>query len=160
MSAQKNPNTSGSSGGRGASGSPGSPGSPAGWLTRPTAAPHPGRVVAYLALAVLGATVGIAGTLVQGAWFPGGLLFSLLATAALFYGSLRAIGTQLAVVSSALGWLVAIIVLSLGRPEGDGLFAAGIGPLVFLLGGMALAVMCATMSRSLPPGGGPEGLGR
>lgn len=155
MSAQKKPDTSASREPHRTSGTPDLPG---GWLTRPLAAPHPGRTAAYVALAALGVIVGIAGTLVQGAWFPGGLLFALLGSTALFYGALRATGTQLGVASAAIGWLLAVIVLSLGRPEGDGVFAAGIGPLVFLLGGMASAVMCATMSRSPQPGGGPHGL--
>ncbi|MFI1395193.1 DUF6113 family protein [Streptomyces sp. NPDC020681] len=120
----------------------------------------PVRIAAYAGLFVLGALVAVAGSLVQGAWFPGGLLLALLASAGLFYGSLRATGTQLGVVAPAAGWLVAIVLLSLGRPEGDGLFPAGIGPLVFMLGGMAVAVMCATMARPLQPGGGPGRLGR
>ncbi|MFF0060514.1 DUF6113 family protein [Streptomyces sp. NPDC005279] len=122
--------------------------------------PKPGRIAAYLGLAVLGALIGFAGSLVQGAWFPGGLVLALLATAGLFYGSLRATGTQLGALAPAVGWLLAIVLLSIGRPEGDGLFSAGIGPLVFMLGGMALAVMCATMSRPPHPGGGPGRLGK
>jgi hypothetical protein len=117
---------------------------PGSWLTQ---SPKPGRIAAYLGLAVLGALVGIAGSLVQGAWFPGGLVLALLAAVGLFYGSLRATETQLGVVAPAGGWLAAVVVLSIGRPEGDGAFSAGIGPLVYMLGGMAVAVMCATMSR-------------
>jgi hypothetical protein len=103
---------------------------------------------------------GIAGSLVQGAWFPGGLVLALLAAVGLFYGSLRATETQLGVVAPAVGWLAAVVVLSIGRPEGDGAFSAGIGPLVYMLGGMAVAVMCATMSRPAQPGGGPGRLGK
>jgi hypothetical protein len=130
---------------------------PGSWLTQ---SPKPGRIAAYLGLAVLGALVGIAGSLVQGAWFPGGLVLALLAAVGLFYGSLRATETQLGVVAPAVGWLAAIVLLSIGRPEGDGAFAAGIGPLVYMLGGMAVAVMCATMSRPAQPGGGPGRLGK
>ncbi|MEU7022691.1 DUF6113 family protein [Streptomyces sp. NPDC046203] len=109
------------------------------------------RYVWYVLLVVLGALVGIAGSLVQAAWFPGGVLLALLASFAVFYGGLRATGTQLGVLSAGAGWLVAIVLLSLGRPEGDGLFGGGFGEMVFLLGGMALAVMCATMSKVAPP---------
>jgi uncharacterized protein DUF6113 len=130
---------------------------PGSWLTQ---SPKPGRIAAYLGLAVLGALVGIAGSLVQGAWFPGGLVLALLAAVGLFYGSLRATETQLGVVAPAVGWLAAVVVLSIGRPEGDGAFSAGIGPLVYMLGGMAVAVMCATMSRPAQPGGGPGRLGK
>ncbi|WP_244167370.1 DUF6113 family protein, partial [Streptomyces mutomycini] len=39
------------------------------------------------------------------------------------------------------------IVLLGGRPEGDYVFGEEIGLALFMLGGMAVAVMCATMSR-------------
>ncbi|GAA3391329.1 DUF6113 family protein [Streptomyces roseoviridis] len=110
--------------------------------------PAPGvRYVWYGALFVLGALVGTAGSLVQAAWMPGGLFLALLASAGLFHGGLRATGTQVGVAAAGGGWLVAIVLLSLGRPEGDGLFGGGLGEMVYLLGGMAVAVMCATMSR-------------
>ncbi|MGW3622825.1 DUF6113 family protein [Streptomyces sp. NPDC000880] len=130
---------------------------PGSWLSQ---SPKPGRIAAYLGLAVLGALVGLVGSLVQGAWFPGGLVLALFAAAGLFYGSRRAIETQLGVVAPAVGWLAAIVLLSIGRPEGDGAFSAGIGPLVYMLGGMAVAVMCATMPRPVQPGGGPGRLGK
>ncbi|TQK52095.1 hypothetical protein FBY35_2521 [Streptomyces sp. SLBN-118] len=119
-----------------------------------------GRIAGYLGLAVFGALVGIAGSLVQGAWFPAGLVLALFATAGLFYGALLLTGTQLGVLAPAVGWLLAIVVLSVGRPEGDGMFSAGVGPLVFMLGGMAIAVMCATLPRLAQPGGGPSRLGK
>ncbi|MER5208516.1 DUF6113 family protein [Streptomyces sp. NPDC002825] len=109
------------------------------------------RYVAYALLLVLGALVGTAGSLVQAAWFPFGLLLALLATAALFYGGLRATGTQVGVFAAGGGWLVTVILLSLGRPEGDGVFGGGGGELLFLFGGMALAVMCATLPRLARP---------
>ncbi|MFF0472612.1 DUF6113 family protein [Streptomyces sp. NPDC004284] len=109
--------------------------------------PQGARYAWYGALFVLGALVGIAGSLVQAAWFPGGLLLALLATAGLLYGGLRATGTQIGVVAAGGGWLLAVILLSLGRPEGDGVFGGGVGELVFLFGGMAIAVMCTTLSR-------------
>ncbi|MFE0654514.1 DUF6113 family protein [Streptomyces sp. NPDC059534] len=109
------------------------------------------RYAWYAGLLVLGVLVGTAGALVQAAWFPVGLLLGLLATAALFYGALRATGTQVAVVAAGGGWLLAVILLSFGRPEGDGVFAGGIGELLFLFGGMAAAVMCTTLSRLARP---------
>ncbi|MEU7295064.1 DUF6113 family protein [Streptomyces exfoliatus] len=105
------------------------------------------RYAWYAGLAVLGALVGTAGALVQAAWLPGGLVLALLATGALFYGGLRATGTQVGVAAGGGGWLLAVILLSLGRPEGDGVFGGGVGELLFLFGGMALAVMCTTLSR-------------
>lgn len=122
---------------------------PGGWLAQP---PRPVRIAAYAGLLVLGAVVGLAGALAQGGWFPGGLVLALLATAGVFGGGLLATGTQLGVGAPAAGWLIAVILLSMGRPEGDGVFAAGIGPLVYLLGGMVVAVICATMLRLPQPG--------
>ncbi|WP_055604197.1 DUF6113 family protein [Streptomyces aureus] len=105
------------------------------------------RFAWYAGLVVLGVLVGTAGALVQAAWLPVGLILALLATAGLFYGGLRATGTQVGVVAGGVGWLVAVILLSLGRPEGDGVFGGGVGELLFLFGGMAIAVMCTTLSR-------------
>ncbi|MFC9427786.1 DUF6113 family protein [Streptomyces sp. NPDC056987] len=132
--------------------SPREPGAPA---ATPLATPltfKPGRIAVYLALLVLGGLVGVAGSLAQGGWFPGGLVLALLATAGLFLGGLYATGTQLGLGAPAAGWLIATIGLSMGRAEGDAAFAAGAGPLVYLLGGMVVAVMCATMSRLPQPG--------
>ncbi|MFD9427081.1 MULTISPECIES: DUF6113 family protein [unclassified Streptomyces] len=117
---------------------------------RPTglaAPPNPARIAAYFGLAVLGALVALTGSLVQAAWFPGGLLIALAATAGLFYGGRVLFGTQLGALAQAAGWLVAVIVLLSGRPEGDYVFGDELGLTLFLLGGMAVAVMCATTSR-------------
>lgn len=130
---------------------------PGGWLAQP---PRPARIAAYTGLLVLGAVVGVAGALAQGGWFPGGLVLALLATAGVFGGGLLATGTQLGVGAPAAGWLIAVILLSMGRPEGDGTFAAGIGPLVYLLGGMVVAVICATMLRLPQPGAKSGRLGK
>lgn len=121
-------------------------------MSTTTSTPSPGvRYALYGALLVLGALVGSAGSLVQAAWFPGGLILALLASTGLFYGGLRATGTQVGVASAGAGWLVAVILLSLGRPEGDGVFGGGGGELLFLFGGMALAVMCATLPQLSRP---------
>jgi len=37
--------------------------------------------------------------------------------------------------------------LSISRPEGDFLFTAGMSPYVYLLGGMAAGVICATLPQ-------------
>ncbi|WP_053640880.1 MULTISPECIES: DUF6113 family protein [unclassified Streptomyces] len=105
------------------------------------------RYVWYGLLFVLGALVGTAGALVQAAWLPAGLLLALLATGGLFYGGLRATGTQVGVAAAGGGWLVAVVLLSFGRPEGDGVFGGGVGELLFLFGGMGIAVMCTTLAR-------------
>lgn len=113
---------------------------------------NPRRIAALVGLAVLGAVVGIAGTLVQSAWFPGGLLLALLASAGLFHGGRVLMGTQPGALAPAAGWLISVIVLLGGRPEGDYVFGDELGLALFMLGGMVVAVICATMSRSPQPG--------
>ncbi|MGW0787000.1 DUF6113 family protein [Streptomyces sp. NPDC002911] len=105
------------------------------------------RIPLYVGLAVLGAAVGLAGTLLQAALFPGGLLLALAASAGLFHGGRVVTGTQLGALAPAVGWLIAVIVLLGGRPEGDYVFGEELGLALFMLGGMAVAVMCATMPR-------------
>ncbi|TXS17889.1 MULTISPECIES: DUF6113 family protein [Streptomyces] len=111
------------------------------------APPNPRRIPLYAGLAVLGAAVGLAGTLVQAALFPGGLLLALAASAGLFHGGRVLTRTQLGALVPAVGWFIAVIVLLGGRPEGDYVFGEEIGLALFMLGGMAVAVICATMSR-------------
>ncbi|MDF3140739.1 DUF6113 family protein, partial [Streptomyces sp. T21Q-yed] len=52
-------------------------------LAQPLKRPSGLRALAYLGLFVLGAVVGVAGALVQPAWFPGGLLLALAGEAGL-----------------------------------------------------------------------------
>lgn len=128
------------------------PGGPGSYLTRP---PDPARIAGYAGLFVLGAVLGVAGALIQGAWFPGGLLLALAGAAGLFLGGARATGTRAGAVAPAAGWLIAVLLLTATRPEGDFLFGAGVGSYVFLLGGLAAAVICATLPRDLQGQGGP-----
>lgn len=128
-----------------------------GFLAQPLRA---GRLAAYLGLFVLGALVGVAGALVQGGFFPAGLLIALLGAAGAFYGGARAVGTRAGAVAPAAGWLVAVMLLTATRPEGDFLFGAGLGSYGFLLGGMAVAVMCATLGQRPQPGGPAARLGK
>jgi hypothetical protein len=129
-------------------------------LAQPLRAPSVARIAVYLLLLVLGALVGAAGALVQAAWFPGGLLLALLGAAGLFLGAARATGGRAGAAVSAGGWLIAVILLTTSRPEGDFVFAAGAGSYFFLLGGMAVAVMCATLAPVRQPGGADVRLGK
>ncbi|MFI1108145.1 DUF6113 family protein [Streptomyces physcomitrii] len=117
------------------------------FLTQPL---RPGRVAAHVLLLVLGAVVGAAGSLVQAAWFPGGLLLALLGAGGLFLGGAIAMRARAGAGSPAAGWLVAVVLLTATRPEGDFVFAATTGTYLFLLGGLVVAVICATL-----PGVGP-----
>jgi hypothetical protein len=122
-------------------------------LAQPLRPPSAGRIVACLGLFLLGAVVAVAGALVQAAWFPGGLLLALAGAAGLFLGGARAVGGRSGAVAGAAGWTVMVVLLTTSRPEGDFMFAAGGGSYIFLLGGMALAVICATTARGRQPGG-------
>ena len=129
-------------------------------LAQPLVGPSPGRSAGYLGLFVLGAVVGAAGGLLQAAWFPGGLLLSLGGAAGRCPGGARAVGTRAGAVAPAAGWMVAVILLTASRPEGDFLFAAGVGSYLFLLGGMTVAVMCATLAQARQPDGPAVRLGK
>ena len=129
-------------------------------LTQPLRRPSVGRAAAYVGLFVLGALVALAGALVQAAWFPGGLLLALAGAAGLFVGGSFALGGRGGAVAPVAGWIVTVILLIRTRPEGDFLFGAGGGSYLFLLGGMAAAVICATVAPGQQPGGGPARLGK
>ncbi|MEV5881722.1 DUF6113 family protein [Streptomyces sp. NPDC052020] len=129
-------------------------------LAQPLRPPSAGRAALYLGLLVCGAVVGAAGALVQTAWFPGGLLLALAGEAGLCLGAARAVGARGAAVASAVGWAIAVILLTASRPEGDFLFAAGGGSYLFLLGGIALAVICATLAPVRQPDGDAARLGK
>ncbi|MFJ9415991.1 DUF6113 family protein [Streptomyces sp. NPDC101227] len=131
-------------GGGNASGARPTPPRPANGMSAPVT---PGRIGIYVLLLVAGVLVALAGTLVQAAWFPGGLLLALAGVCGLFYGGVTATGTLAGALIPGAGWLVALVLL-LGnvRPEGDFLFGAGISSSLFLGGGSLLAVICATVA--------------
>ncbi|MEU0742157.1 DUF6113 family protein [Streptomyces sp. NPDC006134] len=129
-------------------------------LAQPLRPPSPGRALLCLGLFLGGAVTGAAGALVQPAWFPGGLLLALAAEAGLCLGAARAAGARGAAVAPAAGWTIAVLLLTASRPEGDFLFAAGSGSYLFLLGGIALAVICATLAPVRQPDGGAARLGK
>ncbi|MGW1162768.1 DUF6113 family protein [Streptomyces sp. NPDC002513] len=115
-------------------------------LAQPLTLPSAKRAAAYAGLLVLGAATGVAGALVQGGLFPGGLLLALAGAAGLFLGGARATGARAGAIAPAAGWMIAVVLLTTSRPEGDFVFGAGVGSYLFLIGGMALAVICATLA--------------
>ncbi|MDG9716445.1 DUF6113 family protein [Streptomyces sp. DH24] len=129
-------------------------------MARPLRPPAAGRAFAYLLLFLLGGVVAVAGALVQPAWFPGGLLLALAAEAGLCLGAARALGSRGGAAAPAGGWMLTVILLTASRPEGDFMFGAGSGAYLFLLGGMAVAVMCATLAPVRQPDGAPARLGK
>lgn len=151
----------GAGSGAGAAGAGGARGARGAAAGTGLAAPlSPGRVAGYVLLFVLGAVVATAGGLVQAAWFPGGLLLALAAAGGLFYGGQVALGRTGGVLAPGAGWLVTVILLSDARPEGDFLFGAGLGTYVFLVGGIVLAVICATGSQMRANGAQAARLGK
>ncbi|CAL9448446.1 hypothetical protein GCM10010261_39850 [Streptomyces pilosus] len=129
-------------------------------MAQPLRPPSAGRVVAYLGLLLLGAVTGVAGALVQPAWFPGGLLLALAAEAGLVLAAARVMGSRAGGVTVAAGWMIVVVLLTASRPEGDFLFAAGAGSYLFLLGGIGVAVICATLGGGRKPDGDPARLGK
>ncbi|MEU6093683.1 DUF6113 family protein [Streptomyces sp. NPDC047079] len=129
-------------------------------LAQPLTLPSAGRIAACLGLFVLGAVTGVAGGLVQAGWFPGGLLLALAGAAGLFVGGGWATGTRAGALAPAAGWMIAVVLVTASRPEGDFLFGAGVGSYLFLLGGMGLAVICATLAPGRQPGGFDARLGK
>ena len=129
-------------------------------LAQPLRMPSAGRAAVYAGLLLLGALTGLAGALVQAGWFPGGLLLALVGAAGLFVGGARAVGSRAGAVAPAAGWMISVILSTAGRPEGDFLFGAGGGSYLFLLGGMALAVICATLGGGRQPVGEDVRLGK
>ncbi|TJZ45281.1 hypothetical protein FCH28_28450 [Streptomyces piniterrae] len=107
-----------------------------------------GRIGMYVLLLVAGVLVALAGTLVQGAWSPGGLLLALAGTGGLFYGGVTATRTAAGVLVPGAAWLVTVFLLvSDARPEGDFLFPAALGSYLFLCGGIVVGVICATVAQ-------------
>ncbi|WP_030232585.1 MULTISPECIES: DUF6113 family protein [unclassified Streptomyces] len=129
-------------------------------LAQPLRPPSVGRAAAFLGLLLLGAVVGAAGALVQPGWFPGGLLLALAGVAGLVLGAARLTRSRAGGVAAAAGWMLAVILLTASRPEGDFLFAAGSGSYLFLLGGIVIAVICATLGPGRQPGSDPVRLGK
>ncbi len=81
----------------------------------------PFRVTAYAVLLVLGAVVGLAGTFVLSLWFPGGLVLSLAAIAALCCGGRVLTGSRTGSAMPALGWFAMLMVAQAPRPDLRGL---------------------------------------
>jgi hypothetical protein len=129
-------------------------------LARPPHRPSAGRILAHLGLFLLGLAVGGAGALVQSGWFPGGLLLALAGAAGTFLGGARLTGGRGGAAAGAGGWMLSVILLTASRPEGDFLFAAGAGSYLFLLGGIAVAVICATLGPGRQPDGPAVRLGK
>lgn len=124
------------------------------------ARPRPARFAVYVGLFVLGALVGVAGALVQAGWFPGGLLLALAGAAGAFGGGAKLTRTKVGALAPAAGWLLAVMLLTSSRPEGDFLFGTSFSSYAYLFGGMLVALLCATISLPAPPTRSDSGAAR
>lgn len=111
----------------------------------------PQRYSAYAVLAVLGLLTGAAGSLVQAGWSAGGVPLALAGAAGLFWGGAQFTRGKAGAAIPAAGWLLAVVLMTLPRPEGDFVFGTGLGTYVFLFGGMLIAVICATLALPAVP---------
>ncbi|WP_232247480.1 DUF6113 family protein [Kitasatospora azatica] len=108
------------------------------------------RELWYVALFVLGALVALCGCFVQALWSPIGLLLALAGVAAVFYGGLRVTGTKLGTAFPFTGWFLMMTVLLAPRPEGDFVLAAAANSYIYLLGGLALGLVCGLLPTRAP----------
>lgn len=120
----------------------------------------PSRVATLAAVPVLalaGVLLGTAGSFAQairldvvGVKLPVGLVAVLAANAAVFLGGARLLGRRLGAAAPALGWFVAVLLLSSRRPEGDLVLPADAGSYAYLL----LGTIVAGLAVGLPAGTG------
>ncbi|GAA2749487.1 MULTISPECIES: DUF6113 family protein [Kitasatospora] len=103
------------------------------------------RVTLYVVLFLLGVLVSLCGAFVQTLWAPAGLVLALVATAALFYGGLRATGTKLGAGIPLGGWFLVLMVLLAPRREGDLVLEASVTSYLYLFLGAVAGVVCATL---------------
>jgi hypothetical protein len=109
------------------------------------------RALAYAGLAVLGMLAGVAGALVQAGWFPLGLLLALGGSGGLFWGGALLTRSRAGAAAPAGGWVLAVMLLTASRPQGDFIFASGAGSYLFLLGGMVVAFGCVALAPAERP---------
>ena len=105
-----------------------------------------GAAVLHLALLVLGLVVAVLGSFVHAVSpaepvpLPVGLLWAYVMTAALLAVGRLATRGRTGAVAVALGWVVALLLLSAPRPEGDLVVSGSLVGYAWLLGGL---VVCA-----------------
>lgn len=103
----------------------------------------------YAGAAAGGALVGLAGSFLQAARgsvgavpLPWGIVVALSASLAVFLGAGLLTRHRLGALAAGLGWLVAVGLLTVPRPEGDVVLAArDRAAYVWLYGGVALAAL-------------------
>jgi Family of unknown function (DUF6113) len=105
---------------------------------------------------VAGAGAGVLGSFVHGyQWHgvPVGLLVALALSLAVFGTAGLAVRARSGAIAAAAGWLLAVGVLSLQRPEGDLVVSASTLGYLWLLGGTVVAGAAIAIPYSLWPAG-------
>jgi hypothetical protein len=97
-------------------------------------------VLRHAAALILGAVVGLAAVVVHRSVVPLGLLLALAGTFAVAWWWQRS-STPRAAATYAAGWFAVLLVVLLGRPEGDYAVAADIPGYGLLAGGLLLVVV-------------------
>lgn len=124
-------------------------------------APEPSRSeaavtgAAYGTLLVLGALVGVYGAFYYSlsVWgVPLGAIVAVVLNFVMCRAAGRMMRTRLSAVLPAVGWLVAVLLLSAKRSEGDLLITNTVGGYILLFGGSLAAAIAVTMSVVERPG--------
>jgi Family of unknown function (DUF6113) len=109
--------------------------------------------MAYLVLLILGAVVGVTGSFVQAVTvhagpvpIPVGLAIALGGCAGLFMGGAWVMRSRLGAVVPAVAWLLAVLLMSSKRPEGDVVLPQEATAYGYLFLGTLLGALTATLS--------------
>ena len=97
---------------------------------------------------VLGFVVGVLGSFVHAATLgrvPAGLLCAYALTVALLVAGRLATGSRSGAAAAAAGWVVALLLLSAPRPEGDLVVAGGLLGYAWLVGGLVIATLAVAV---------------
>lgn len=98
---------------------------------------------------LLGLLAGAAGSFLQAASIgplPYGIVLALALTLAAFRVAGRAAGRTSGAAAAAVGWVVAVFLLLLPRPEGDLVLPARVLSYVWMLGGLLLVAASIALS--------------
>lgn len=131
-----------------------------GALAQPLMFPPLARAAAHLGLFALGAVVGLVGGLLKRPGSPADCCSRCWARPGSSWGVHGRRTAGRGPLHRPCGWMISVVLLTSTRPEGDFLFGAGVGSYLFLLGGMAVAVMCATLGWGRQPTGPDARLGK
>lgn len=111
---------------------------------------------AYGALGLLGAAVGLLGSFVQD-WTAGDVPVAAVLGVPVVFAMVRlagwGMGGRLGATVPAVVWGVVVFVMSMRRPEGDLVVPATLAGYVYIIGGMAAAVLAVARV----PAAGPSG---